>query len=109
MLRAAMAEARNAAEVRFRLVFDNAVSAVGIGDADGRVVDLDPAMATMLGIPREYLFEHEVAEQIHPDDRAELRRRVRGDLHAAGTGRARTELRYPQPGASMAGPPRRSP
>ncbi|MEU6559152.1 sensor domain-containing diguanylate cyclase [Nocardia nova] len=96
MLHAAMAEARNAAEARFRIVFDNAAIAIGIGDAEGRVVDLNPAMAAMLGVPREYLLEHGIAELIHPDDRPELRRRVI-DLLRAGTGTARTELRYPRP------------
>ncbi|MEV5653053.1 diguanylate cyclase [Nocardia sp. NPDC052254] len=96
MLHAAMAEARNAAEGRFRIVFDNAVIAIGIGDAQGRVVDLNPAMAAMLGVTREYLLQHGVAELIHPDDRAELRRRVT-DLLGIGTGTVRMELRYPRP------------
>ncbi|WP_227980994.1 sensor domain-containing diguanylate cyclase [Nocardia spumae] len=97
MLHAAMAEARNAAEARFRVVFDNAAIAIGIGDAEGRVVDVNPAMAAMLGVGREYLLERGVAELVHPDDRAELRRRVLDDLLTAGSGTVRMELRYTRP------------
>lgn len=97
MLHAAMAEARNAAESRFRVVFDNAAVAIGIGDTDGRMVDVNPALSSMLGVGREYLLDRGVAELIHPDDRSELRRRVLGDLLAAGSGTVRMELRYPRP------------
>ncbi len=97
MLHAAMAEARNAAEGRFRIVFDNAAIAIGIGDAEGRVVDLNPAMAAMLGVTREYLLEHGVTELIHPDDRLELWRRVADLLGTGTTGTVRMELRYPRP------------
>lgn len=97
MLHSAMADARNAAEARFRVVFDNAAIAIGIGDAEGRVVDVNPAMATMLGVSREYLLERGVTDLIHPDDRVELRRRVLGELLHAGSGTVRMELRYPRP------------
>ncbi|MBF6149907.1 diguanylate cyclase domain-containing protein [Nocardia nova] len=97
MLHSAMADARNAAEARFRVVFDNAAIAIGIGDAEGRVVDVNPAMAAMLGVSREYLLERGVTDLIHPDDRVELRRRVLGELLHAGSGTVRMELRYPRP------------
>ncbi|NKY53328.1 hypothetical protein [Nocardia vermiculata] len=41
-------EACNAAAARFPTVFDNAAIALGIGDAERRVIDVDPAFGAML-------------------------------------------------------------
>ncbi|MBB5911338.1 diguanylate cyclase (GGDEF)-like protein/PAS domain S-box-containing protein [Nocardia transvalensis] len=97
MLHAAMADARQAAEVRFRVLFDNAAVAIGIGDMAGRVVDANPALAAMLGRPVERLRGLPVSELVHPDDRAELKTRVFDELLGAGSGTTRLELRYTRP------------
>ncbi|WP_280360881.1 sensor domain-containing diguanylate cyclase [Nocardia wallacei] len=97
MLHAAMADARQAAEVRFRVLFDNAAVAIGIGDTAGRVVDANPALGTMLGLPVNRLRGLAVSELVHPDDRAELRARITDELLAAGSGTMRLELRYTRP------------
>ncbi|WP_019927968.1 sensor domain-containing diguanylate cyclase [Nocardia sp. BMG111209] len=94
MLHTATAEARNAAEIRFRVVFDNTTVAIGICDAEGRVVDANPALRAMLGLPLARLRGRPVADLVHPDDRGELHSRIAGELMAAGEGTLRLELRY---------------
>lgn len=96
MLHAAMADARNAAEARFRVVFDNAAIAIGIGDADGRVVDANPALAAMVGTPLARLRGQLMSELVHPDDHHLVRSRIFDDLIASGAGTMRLELRYPR-------------
>ncbi|MQY25271.1 diguanylate cyclase domain-containing protein [Nocardia aurantia] len=94
MLHTAMAEARNAAEIRFRVVFDNTALAIGIGDAEGRLVDANPALTTMLRLPLTRLRDRPVADLVHPDDRDELRAGIAARLAAADGGTMRLELRY---------------
>ncbi|MBU3065807.1 diguanylate cyclase [Nocardia sp. NEAU-G5] len=94
MLHAAMADARNAAEARFRVVFDNAAIAIGIGDSQGRVVDANPALAAMVGKPLAGLRGQPVSELVHPDDHDEVQSRIFQELFAAGSGTVRLELRY---------------
>jgi len=93
-LHAAMADARNAAEARFRVVFDNAAVAIGIGDTDGRVVDANPALATMVGKSLAQLRGRPVSELVHPDDHDQVQARIFEELIAAGSGTVRLELRY---------------
>lgn len=94
MLHAAMADARNAAEARFRVVFDNAAIAIGIGDTEGRVVDANPALSAMVGMPLARLRGRRVSELVHPDDHDEVQSRIFEELFAAGSGTVRLELRY---------------
>ncbi|MBF6329639.1 diguanylate cyclase domain-containing protein [Nocardia transvalensis] len=100
MLHSAMADARHAAEVRFRVMFDNAAVAIGIGDTAGRVVDVNPTLAAMLGLPVQQLRGRSVSELVHPEDRAEMQTRVYEELLAAGSGTVRLELRYRRPDGS---------
>ncbi|MBF6176772.1 sensor domain-containing diguanylate cyclase [Nocardia blacklockiae] len=100
MLHAAMADARQAAEVRFRVLFDNAAVAIGIGDTAGRMVDANPALATMLGTPVNRLRGTAVSDLVHPEDRDELRARIFDELLTAGAGTMRLELRYRRPDGS---------
>ncbi|WP_024806093.1 sensor domain-containing diguanylate cyclase [Nocardia sp. BMG51109] len=97
MLHAAMADARQAAEVRFRVLFDNAAVAIGICDTGGQVVDANPALAAMLGLPVPRLRGLPVSELVHPDDHAEIRARVFDELLTTGSGTVRLELRYARP------------
>ncbi|MBF6065610.1 diguanylate cyclase [Nocardia terpenica] len=94
MLHAAMADARHAAEVRFRVVFDNAAIAIGIGDTAGRVVDVNPTFAAMVGATPAELRGRPVAELVDPEDREEVQTRVFENLIAAGSGTERLEVRY---------------
>jgi diguanylate cyclase (GGDEF)-like protein/PAS domain S-box-containing protein len=97
MLHEAMAMARHAAEVRFRVVFDNAAVAIGIGDTAGRIVDVNPALAAMLGQDPDELRGRPVTELEHPDDRVEPGTGVLDELLTAGSGTRRLELRYARP------------
>ncbi|MQY17678.1 diguanylate cyclase domain-containing protein [Nocardia macrotermitis] len=94
MLHAAMADARMAAEARFRVVFDNAAIAIGIGDTTGRVLDANPALATMLGHPLSELRGMPVWELVHPADHDQVRSRVFDELVTTGSGTVRLEVRY---------------
>ncbi|MGH3359638.1 MAG: diguanylate cyclase domain-containing protein [Nocardioidaceae bacterium] len=100
LLQAAVADARNTAEVRFRVVFDNAAVAIAVLDTDGLLVDANPTLAEMLGRPIKDLRRRSVLDITHPDDRAEVRLRVFQELLDAGAGTVRLELRYLRPDGS---------
>ncbi len=94
MLHAAMADARIAAEARFRVVFDNAAIAIGIGDTNGLVLDANPALGAMLGRPLPELRGLPVWDLVHPDDHGKVQSLVFDELMAAGSGTVRLEVRY---------------
>ena len=80
-------------EDRFRLVFDNAAVAITIGDTEGRIVDANPALSTMLSIPAAELRGRHVFALVHADDQATIQQRIYGDLVTAREGTARIEVR----------------
>lgn len=94
MLHAAMADARIAAEARFRVVFDNAAIAIGIADTGGRVVDANPALAAMVGRPLPELRGLPIRDLVHPGDHDQIQSGVFEELLPAGSGTVRLELRY---------------
>jgi PAS domain S-box-containing protein len=55
-------------ERRFRAIFDRAGIGISLTDAEGRLVDVNPAMAAMFGYTREQLIEMPFAELRHPDE-----------------------------------------
>ncbi|HVI37450.1 MAG TPA: EAL domain-containing protein [Gaiellales bacterium] len=72
---AAAAEARERArqalqvsEERFRAVFDGAGIGIGIGDLDGRILEVNPALVRLLGYSAEDFRRREVREFMHPAD-----------------------------------------
>jgi len=73
MQRAALAavraaeEGRRATEARFRAVFAEAAVGIGLIDPTGRVIDVNAAMADMLGYPREQMGGRPVAELVGPN------------------------------------------
>jgi PAS domain S-box-containing protein len=89
-----MAEARHAAELRFRVVFDNAAVAIGVVDTTGVFLDGGPALAAMLGQTAAALQGRSVFDFVHPADRDEIRARVYGELVTVGAGTIRLDLRY---------------
>src|SRR3712207_6368750 len=72
------------ARSRFTAAFVHAPIGVGLIDADGRWIDVNPALCSITGRAPEELVGRRAAEITHPDDVAEaeaLRRRVgRGEL-----------------------------
>jgi diguanylate cyclase (GGDEF)-like protein/PAS domain S-box-containing protein len=72
---AAAAQAREQArqelhvsEERFRAVFDGATIGIGIGDLEGRILDVNPALVRLLGYPLEEFRRRSVNEFMHPAD-----------------------------------------
>jgi diguanylate cyclase (GGDEF)-like protein/PAS domain S-box-containing protein len=66
--------ARRTSEARFRAMFSDAAIGIGITDTTGRLLEVNSAMASMLGLRREQMHDHELTEFFHPDDPPELRR-----------------------------------
>ena len=80
-LRRSALEARNSAEAarrtseaRFRAMFSDAAIGIGITDTAGRLLEVNSAMAAMLGLRPEQMTDHNLVEFLHPDDPPELRR-----------------------------------
>ena len=72
---AGAAEAREQAQAalrvsqeRFRAVFEGASIGIGIGDLDGRILEVNPALVRLLGHPVEEFRRRHVQEFMHPAD-----------------------------------------
>jgi diguanylate cyclase (GGDEF)-like protein/PAS domain S-box-containing protein len=61
-------QALQVSEERFRAVFQGATIGIGIGDLDGRILEVNPALADLLGYSAEELSRREVHEFMHPAD-----------------------------------------
>src|SRR4051794_15393755 len=61
-------QALQVSEERFRAVFQGAAIGIGIGDLDGRILEVNPALAHLLGYSAEELSRREVHEFMHPAD-----------------------------------------
>lgn len=81
-------------DARFRVVFDNAAVAIAIGDLHGGLVDVNPAMAEMLGRDAADLRGMSAFDLGHPDDYDLARRRILDELIAVGSGTVRLEARF---------------
>ncbi|TQN42360.1 diguanylate cyclase/phosphodiesterase with PAS/PAC sensor(s) [Blastococcus colisei] len=55
-------------EERFRAVFEGATIGIGIGDVEGRVLDVNPALVRLLGYPLDEFRRRSVNEFMHPAD-----------------------------------------
>jgi diguanylate cyclase (GGDEF)-like protein/PAS domain S-box-containing protein len=60
--------ALQASEERFRAVFEGATIGIGIGDLDGRILEVNPALVQLLGHPVEEFRRRRVQEFMHPAD-----------------------------------------
>lgn len=59
-------------QARFRAVFSGAAVGIGVGDVDGRILDVNPALQKMLGYTVEEMRRRNVGEFIHPADTADV-------------------------------------
>ena len=66
--RAAAEQARWDSEARFRTVFAEAVIGIGLADTEGRVLEVNRALAEMLGRPESALRGATISTFVHPDD-----------------------------------------
>ena len=68
---AALGEAEMAArasEARFRAVFAGAAIGIGLGDAQGNILDANPALRKMLGYTTRQMRKRNVGDFMHPED-----------------------------------------
>ncbi|GIJ47545.1 GGDEF domain-containing protein [Virgisporangium aliadipatigenens] len=80
---------------RARAMFDAAGVAVAVSDLRGVLVEANPALAEMLGVPRAELVGRALFEFFHPDDVAAVRREVLERLAVAGRrDKVRVEKRF---------------
>ena len=65
---------RTAREIgaRFRAVFAGAAVGIGVGDVDGAILEVNPALQKMLGYTVDEMRRRNVGEFIHPADTAEV-------------------------------------
>ncbi len=66
--------ARRTSEARFRAMFTDAAIGIGITDTQGRLLEVNGAMAAMLDYRPEQLHALNLVDFMHPDDPPELRR-----------------------------------
>ncbi|MDF2975297.1 MAG: hypothetical protein K0S40_25 [Actinomycetospora sp.] len=60
--------ALHASEARFRAMFHEAAIGIGLGDMQGRIIDVNPALCRMFGYTPEEFTQRSVVQQMHPDD-----------------------------------------
>ena len=59
-------------ESRFRTLFAAAGVGIGVGDLEGRILDVNPALTRMFGYSLEEFRSRNVAHFMHPDDAASV-------------------------------------
>ena len=88
--RVAAERALAATERRYRDIVESAEEGIWVTDADGRTSFVNPRVTDMLGLPAADIVGRTAAGFVHPDDRAEVRRRL--DTRTAD-GASRYEIR----------------
>jgi len=61
-------QALHVSEERFRAVFEGATIGIGIGDLDGRILEVNPALVQLLDYPVEEFRRRDVQAFMHPAD-----------------------------------------
>jgi diguanylate cyclase (GGDEF)-like protein/PAS domain S-box-containing protein len=85
--------ALEASEARFRAVFTDAAVGIGIGDVAGQILEVNPALAEMLGYPPDEFRRRTVRGFLHPEDAASVWEDYR-DLVEGRRESFRTEKRF---------------
>lgn len=96
----AVEEALHTSETRFRAVFDDATIGIGIADMDGRIRDVNEALARMFGRSQEELRRRSVNDWVHPGDAPDLWRMHR-ELVRGERDHFRVEKPYPRPDGTV--------
>jgi len=87
-------QALRASDARFRAVFSGAAVAIGIGDVQGALLDVNPALSAMLGYSADELRGRSVLSLVHPDDVADVAAEVYRALTEGGREHVRVEKRF---------------
>ncbi|GAA0254560.1 putative bifunctional diguanylate cyclase/phosphodiesterase [Cryptosporangium japonicum] len=87
-------QALRASDARFRAVFSGAAVAIGIGDVQGALLDVNPALSEMLGYSADELRGRSVLSLVHPDDVADVAAEVYRALAEGGREHVRVEKRF---------------
>ena len=61
-------QALHASEARFRAMFYEAAIGIGLGDTQGRIVEVNPALTQMFGYTAQEMRRRTVGELAHPED-----------------------------------------
>ena len=69
-------QAHAAAEARFRLAFTHSPVGMGMMDSTGRLLQVNPALCTMLGYPEQELRRRTFADLVSPERRQDVRDRT---------------------------------
>ncbi len=86
-------QALQVSEERFRAVFEGATIGIGIGDLDGRILEVNPALVRLLGYPVEEFRRRSVRDFMHPDD-ADRVWRLYGELIGGARQHFRLEKQF---------------
>jgi diguanylate cyclase (GGDEF)-like protein/PAS domain S-box-containing protein len=98
-LRAARDELATAAQ-RFRRLFEDSPVGIGVADADGHLLDVNPAFCRLVDRPADALVGASDLDYTHPDDRRQHAGTGRL-IEQAADGVAEVEKRYLRPDASI--------
>jgi diguanylate cyclase (GGDEF)-like protein/PAS domain S-box-containing protein len=60
--------ALHASEARFRSLFENAAIGIGIGDMEGRILEVNPSLLAIFGARAEDMESRRVHDLVHPED-----------------------------------------
>lgn len=80
-------------EERFRIILEAAVFGIALIDTEGRIVQSNPALQTMLGYSEDELKSMSFSDYSHPDD-AEVDRELYQALASVDTGHYQVQKRY---------------
>ncbi len=96
----AVEKALHTSETRFRTVFKDATIGIGIADMDGRIRDVNGALARMFAMSEEELRRRNVNEWVHPSDAPEVWRMHR-ELARGERDHFRVEKPYHRPDGTV--------
>lgn len=71
---------------RLEVLFQHASAAIAIGDTEGRLLEANPSLADMIGVPVAALNDISVYDFAHPDDYDNIRTLIYEKLIPAGRG-----------------------
>lgn len=86
-------EQRPVADDRFHSVFDKVAVGIAIADTEGTLVEVNPCLAGMVGMPVEELRGMSIYRFAHPDDVEAIRALLLGELVPTRKGTVRSERR----------------